>query len=74
MAPQITVSVLLSSPQWSVTRARGDKLVVVINVVEGKSIRLWESEPNIGLHERLDDAHSPYMRTLICTQPDQVKV
>lgn len=36
MAPQIAVDVSLSSFQWSVTRALGDKLVMVINVVEGK--------------------------------------
>lgn len=36
MASQITVNVSLSSLQWSVTRANGDKLVMVINVVEGK--------------------------------------
>lgn len=40
MESQITVNVSLSSFQWSVTRAREDKLVMAINVVEeGKSIR-----------------------------------
>lgn len=47
MESQITVNVSLSSLQWSVTRAREDKLVMVINVVERKkSIRL------VGVRER----------------------
>lgn len=43
MASQIAVNVSLSSFEWSVTRERGDKLVMIINVVERgreKSIRL----------------------------------
>lgn len=43
MAPQIAVNVSLSSLQWSVTRAHGDKLVMVINVVEGKQHPFSES-------------------------------
>lgn len=34
MASQIAVNVSLSSFEWSVTRERGDKLVMIINVVE----------------------------------------
>lgn len=56
MASQIAVNVSLSSLQWSETRERGDKLVMVINVVVRgkKSFVEWKSSPK--LHERLDDA------------------
>lgn len=61
MAPQIAVSVSLSSLQWSVTRERADKLAMVINVVEKKQ-HPFSGSP------KLDDALLFTPRQL-CTEP-----
>lgn len=61
MAPQIAVSVSLSSLQWSVTCERADKLAMVINVFEKKQ-HPFSGSP------KLDDALFFTPRQL-CTKP-----
>lgn len=66
MVPQIAVNVSMSSLQWPVSRERGDKLVVAINVVKGKSHTL-----SLKPHEILGDALQLFTPLQLCPKPSK---